>query len=91
METVAETNRILQSANNNVATEPKRTKKVKKKKVVSSRVPSGMKTAEHYRLNLAEIPFVAGTVSTTKPLFKVNWCKRMLDYKWEVVVQKNIN
>ena len=78
METMAETNRILQSANNNTAaTEPKKTKKVKKKKVVSSRVqpkrqpstPSGTRTSEHYRLHLAEIPFVAGTVSVQLAVF----------------------
>ena len=78
METMAETNRILQSANNNTAaTEPKKTKKVKKKKVVSSRVqskrqpttPSGTRTSEHYRLHLAEIPFVAGTVSVQLEVF----------------------
>ena len=77
METMAETNRILQSANNTAATEPKKTKKVKKKKVVSSRVqpkrqpttPSGTRTSEHYRLHLAEIPFVAGTVSVQLAVF----------------------
>ena len=90
METLAETNRILQSA----TTEPKRSKKVKKKKhVVSSRgkgpqlqpkrqptASPGVKTAEHYRLNLAEIPFVAGTVSSMDSiviLLRIKICKEI--------------
>ncbi len=63
-ETAAETNRIL-----NAATQPKKTKKKKKKVIVHKKSAKRQtpvnfhKTPGHYRLNLAEIPFVAGTVS----------------------------
>ncbi len=63
-ETAAETNRIL-----NAASQPKKTKKKKKKVIVHKKSAKRQtpvnfhKTPGHYRLNLAEIPFVAGTVS----------------------------
>ncbi len=64
METAAETTRILNSAS-----QPKKTKKKKKKIVVHKKAAKRQtpvhfpKASEHYHLNLAEIPFVAGTVS----------------------------
>ncbi|KAK3096863.1 hypothetical protein FSP39_004111 [Pinctada imbricata] len=62
MESVARTNRLLQD------TESKAKKSVKKKKKVSKKqkpsndnhVPQPTDYSKHYRLNLAEIPFVAG-------------------------------
>lgn len=68
LETATETNRILLAAQTttNGYRKPKKQKKKSKKRVSSSAFskPCGQKRepSQHYKLNLAEIPFVAGKV-----------------------------
>lgn len=74
-ETAAQTNRILMEARGSNAQPEKPKKKKKKKKAVVTDTASaghkkypdrrkpGREPPEHYKLNLGEIPFIAGKVS----------------------------
>lgn len=67
LESVAQSSRILMQAGNIDEPVPKAKKTKKKKKVVPSKKPRTQPPPDygkHYRLNLAEIPFVAGKSST---------------------------
>ncbi|XP_078699716.1 centrosomal protein of 57 kDa-like isoform X7 [Branchiostoma floridae x Branchiostoma belcheri] len=66
LQTQAETNRILLEAASPKSSPKPKKKKVKKKKVAKQQVSNRPRTqpGTHYRLNLGDIPFVAGKATT---------------------------
>ncbi|XP_078699722.1 centrosomal protein of 57 kDa-like isoform X12 [Branchiostoma floridae x Branchiostoma belcheri] len=68
LQTQAETNRILLEAASPKSSPKPKKKKVKKKKVAKQQVSNRPRTqpGTHYRLNLGDIPFVAGKMANRK-------------------------